>query len=302
MSNHSPLRRSRSGFTLIELLVVIAIIAILIALLLPAVQQAREAARRTQCRNNLKQTGIALHNYHDVYLRLPSGWLGVDNGTGEPFVDGNNGWGWAARILPYLDQTNIYNQIEFNVGVEDPLNQSARLNVISTFICPSDVATSKTWTIADDMDVDICELALSNYPGVFGTGEIDSCEGQPAPFQCKGDGVFFHNSSVRFESVTDGLSNTIIVGERKTKAADDWHTTWTGIVVGGEEAAVRILGSTDHTPNNPANHFDDFSSHHTGGAHFLLGDGSVRFIGETHDLTLFQHLATRSAGDLIGEF
>jgi len=295
-------RPARSGFTLIELLVVIAIIAILIALLLPAVQQAREAARRTQCRNNLKQIGLAMHNYHDVHSILPAGWIGVDNTTGEPFVDGNNGWGWAARILPQLDQVNVYNQTNFTHGVENALNLDARLNIIPSYLCPSDQATARKFEIHDDMDAPICEVAYSNYVGVFGTSEIDSCEGQPAPFVCKGEGMFHHQSAVKLTQVTDGLSNTIMVGERKTKLVDDWQSTWAGVVVGGEEAAVRILGSTDHTPNNEANHFDDFSSYHAGGAQFVLGDGSVRFIMTNIDHSLYQSLATRVGGEVVGEY
>src|SRR6187397_1757547 len=108
------IRRS-AGFTLIELLVVIAIIAVLIALLLTAVQQAREAARRSQCKNNLKQIGLALHNYHDVANGLPQGWIGV-NAMGQPFVDGGNGWGWAARILPQMDQAPLYNTLNFSLA------------------------------------------------------------------------------------------------------------------------------------------------------------------------------------------
>ena len=104
------------GFTLVELLVVIAIIAVLIALLLPAVQQAREAARRTQCKNNLKQIGLALHNYHDNYNALPPGWIGVTNGG--PDIYGLNGWGWASRILPQIDQSPLYNQLNFLVKIE----------------------------------------------------------------------------------------------------------------------------------------------------------------------------------------
>lgn len=301
MVTFSPQKR-RTGFTLIELLVVIAIIAILIALLLPAVQQAREAARRTQCRNNLKQIGLAVHNYHDVYGMIPPGWIGVDLMSGEPQVEGANGWSWASKLLPYLDQMPLYNQINFRLTVQDPLNQTPRLSPLSVFICPSDQNTSKKFMLKDGMGADICELSLSNYPGMFGDGDIDACEGQPAPFICSGTGMFFHNSAIRFSQVSDGLTNTLMVGERKTKAKDDWYSTWNGVVLDGEEASVRVVGTTDHTPNNPANHFDDFSSYHVGGAIFALGDGSVRFIGENLDHTLYQHLATKSGGEVVGEF
>lgn len=301
MVTFSPQKR-RTGFTLIELLVVIAIIAILIALLLPAVQQAREAARRTQCRNNLKQIGLAVHNYHDVYGMIPPGWIGADLVTNEPYVDGSNGWGWATKILPYLDQMPVYNQINFSLTVQDALNASPRLQTIPTFLCPSDQNQNKKWMIKDDMDVDICEVSLSTYPAVYGTGELHDCEGQAAPFVCGGNGMFFHNSAIRFSAVQDGLSNTLMIGERKTKVVDEWYSTWNGYVSHGEEAAVRILGTTDHTPNHPDNHFDDFSSYHVGGAIFGLGDGSVRFIGQNLDKDLYQHLATRNGGEALGEF
>jgi prepilin-type N-terminal cleavage/methylation domain-containing protein len=293
--------RNRHGFTLIELLVVIAIIAILIALLLPAVQQAREAARRTQCRNNLKQIGLAVHNYHDIYNMIPPGWVGVDLVTGLPYTEGNNGWCWASKLLPQLDLGTVYNQIDFRLGVENAANLLPRKQILSVFRCPSNAIAELTWTITDGTN-DLAELALSNYPGVFGTTDIHNCEGIPAPFQCSSDGMFFHNSSIRFSNVSDGLSQTIMVGERKIRHNPDWHSTWTGVVPTGEETFESILGTTDHTPNNPANHLDDFSSYHAGGAIFALADGSARFIGENIDLGVYQYLSTRSAGEVVGEY
>ncbi len=294
-------RRTRHGFTLIELLVVIAIIAILIALLLPAVQQAREAARRTQCRNNLKQLGLAAHTYHDAHNMLPPGWIGVELTTGLDFTEGSNGWSWASKLLPYLDQGTVYNQIDFLQPVEHPSNLNPRTQILSVFRCPSNAIPELTWTITDGMN-DLAELALSNYPAVFGTGEIHACEGNPAPFQCSGDGMFFHNSSIRFANVQDGLSNTLMMGERKIRHNPDWHTTWTGVVPNGEETFESILGSTDHPPNSKVNHLDDFSSYHAQGAIFALGDGSVRVIGENIDTALYQKLATRAGGETTGEF
>ena len=133
------------GFTLIELLVVIAIIAVLIALLLPAVQQAREAARRTQCKNNLKQIGLALHNYHDNFSALPPGWIGVTGTVTD--VYGMNGWGWGSKILPQIDQANLYNTMNFSVKMESPANALARVVPLAAFRCASDVAPSGVWKI-----------------------------------------------------------------------------------------------------------------------------------------------------------
>ncbi|WP_029247387.1 DUF1559 domain-containing protein [Schlesneria paludicola] len=293
--------KSVRGFTLIELLVVIAIIAVLIALLLPAVQQAREAARRTQCRNNLKQIGLALHNYHDISNSLPPGWVGITNGASD--IYGINGWGWASRILPQLDQGPLFNQLNFNLKMESTTNETTRLTPLAAFRCPSDVAPGTTWTIQDAGGTDLVKLPVGNYVGVFGTSDIDDCVGLPNS-PCMGEGAFFQNSRIQFRDFTDGLSNSIVVGEHKTRrdVGFNWTSTWAGVVANGDDAIVRILGTCDHTPNSPANHIDDFSSYHVGGANFVMGDGAVRFVSTNIDLGVYQHLATRAAGDLVGEF
>ena len=145
--------------------------------------------------------------------------------------------------------------------------------------------------------------AVANYVGVFGTSDIDDCMALPNS-PCLGEGAMFQNSAVSFRGFSDGLSNSIVVGEHKTRrdSGFNWTSTWAGVVANGEDAIVRLLGTCDHTPNHPANHIDDFSSHHSGGAFFLLGDGSVRFIGTSIDLNVYQHLVTRAAGDIVGEF
>lgn len=302
-------KRSR-GFTLIELLVVIAIIAILIALLLPAVQQAREAARRTQCKNNMKQLGLALHNYHDVNLTFPPGWIAVDLTTGAPAAhDGTTGVGWGSMILPYMDQAPLYNQFNANLAIHDPANLMFIDNVLPTFQCPSDPKPDK-WDIEEEGSPGtvLATLPTANYIGSFGTEELDGCENTPgtAPVastgQCRGDGLLYHNSKVRIRDITDGTTNTFIVGERRTDVDLGWYSTWPGMVAEGEEAFQRILGSADHVPNDPAAHLDDFSSRHEGGAQFLLGDGSVRFISENIDHGLYQSLATIQGGEVVGEF
>lgn len=293
--------KSARGFTLIELLVVIALIAILIALLLPAVQQAREAARRTQCRNHMKQIGLALHNYHDLFNSLPPGWIGITNGASD--IYGMNGWGWAARILPQLDQTPLYNQLNFNSKMESTSNSANRIRPLTVFRCPSDVAPTDVWTIQDGTGTNLADLAVANYVGVFGTSDIDDCVGTPNS-PCNGEGAFYQNSRVQFRDFLDGLSNTIAVGEHKTRRDNgfNWTSTWAGVVANGDDAIVRILGTCDHTPNHPSNHIDDFSSHHVGGAHFVLGDGSVRFVSTNIDLGVYQHLATRAVGDIVSDF
>lgn len=306
-----PGRFSRhGGFTLIELLVVIAIIAVLIALLLPAVQQAREAARRTQCKNNLKQIGLALHNYHDVHLTFPSGWIAVDAVTRRAAAhDGINGAGWGAMILPYLEQSSLFAQFDSRFAIHDPVNAAFLRTTLSAFTCPSDPHPER-WRIEEEGSPGtvIAELPIANYVGTFGTEELDGCENPPgtAPVmstgQCRGNGVFYHNSRVRLSDITDGTTNTLIGGERRTNPQLGWYSTWPGMVAEGEEAFQRILGSADHTPNSPDAHFDDFSSHHVGGAQFLLGDGSCRFISENIDSGVYRSLATISGGEVVGEF
>jgi len=305
-------RHIRLGFTLIELLVVIAIIAILIALLLPAVQQAREAARRSQCVNNLKQLGLALHNYHDTHNALPPGWIGVE--ANVPNMEGNSGFAWGAHILPYLDQGPLYNQLNFNQNCYDPAFNAAALNgVLPVFRCPSDPSPEK-WDMPEEANPAniLVKLPTANYVGNFGPlGPEDLCDAAPFPAaQCKGAGIFMHNSATRLRDVTDGTSNTVFVGEHRTdtRAATvavtgfAWHSTWVGFVAGGAEAHARIIGVSDHTPNHPSLHIDDYHSWHTGGVHFLFGDGRVRFLSENVDDKLFQGIATRSGGEVIGEY
>lgn len=301
-------RKSRRGFTLIELLVVIAIIAILVALLLPAVQQAREAARRSQCKNNLKQIGIALHSYHDMHSVFPSGWIGVDNGA-QAAHDGGSGIGWGAMLLPAMDQTPLFEQFDPDFLISDVPNDVFRRNLLSVFRCPSDPQP-------DYFDIEeegspgtvICDLPIANYIGSFGSVELHDCENTPglAPVlpngQCVGDGILYHNSRVKIRDITDGTSNTFIAGERRTDTGQGWHSTWVGMVPEGEEAFQRILGVFDHPPNDPSAHFDDFSSRHTGGAHFLLTDGHIRFVSENIDEDVYHAIGTINGEEITGDF
>jgi hypothetical protein len=221
--------------------------------------------------------------------------------AGQQDVNGINGWGWAAKLLPQMDQGPLYNRLNFNVSVADPANAAARLTILPAYRCPSDVGLD-SWTIEDSSATPLADLATANYVGVFGTLDIDNCNGQPPPFQCVADGAFFQNSKLKFSNFTDGLSSTLFIGEHKSDAALGWHSTWSGVIPNGDDNIVRILGTTDHTPNNPLNHIDDFSSYHVGGAHFLMGDGAVRFVGTNIDVFLYQRLATRAAGDIATDF
>jgi prepilin-type N-terminal cleavage/methylation domain-containing protein len=291
----------RRGFTLIELLVVIAIIAILIALLLPAVQQAREAARRTQCRNNLKQLGIALHNYHDTFLVFPPGEVN------QQTVNLKGNWAWSAMLLPYVDQAPLYNQLNVgNVRVGDAVTVAASLAALQTalpaFRCPSDIApklnTDGARTIEGTNDTTRRQLSTSNYVGVNGSGEIrpnfnDAISGTGAP-NANANGAFYRNSRVGIRDITDGASNTFLVGERSWAtpvsgsasptagivfATQDQRGAQNGGLAAALGSACRKLNCLDGIGECRR----AFASEHEGGGHFLVGDGTVRFISENID-------------------
>jgi prepilin-type N-terminal cleavage/methylation domain-containing protein len=295
--------RTRRGFTLVELLVVIAIIGLLVALLLPAVQAAREAARASQCKNHLKQLGLALHQYHDAHGRLPPGWL-----ANQP--EGVPGWGWTAALLPYLEQRNLDETlIKRNLAIAEPANQLARETPVSVLYCGSDwhpkivtifgggsAAEEEEEQAGEEGDfaaktVDagtpLLRIARSNYVGVFGVSEIEE---SPAA----GEGVFFFHSRTRLAEVTDGLSNTLFIGERDAQRG---NSLWAGVVQGANAAMARVVGIADHAPNDPHHHFDDFASYHPGGVHFLAGDGSVQRINNQIDMNVYQALCTRGGGE-----
>jgi prepilin-type N-terminal cleavage/methylation domain-containing protein len=284
--NLSPGAGRRTGFTLIELLVVIAIIAVLIALLLPAVQQAREAARRASCKNNLCQIGLAVHNYEMAHNVLPPGSV---NPTG-PIRSEPSGYhmSWVVQLLPYIEQQNVFGTIDFSVGAYDQKNEKVRKLVISVVSCPSDFRGAR----------DQNSNAASNYAGVHHDTE--------APIDHGNHGAFVLNMAVPVDSVTDGTSNTLFIGE---KALQSEELGW----ISGTRATLRNTGSRinhnltglrnqfpiqDPAGNAPitAESVGGFSSYHTGGAHFLVGDGAVRFLNENIEHSLLRRLANRSDG------
>jgi prepilin-type N-terminal cleavage/methylation domain-containing protein/prepilin-type processing-associated H-X9-DG protein len=285
----------RRGFTLVELLVVIAIIGILVALLLPAVQAAREAARRTSCFNNMKQVGLSLHNYHDVHRSLPPGWLAHDPATRRPMPEGETGWGWAGLIFPFVEQNSAAETlVQYGLPVMDPVNNAARLHYVPLLRCPSDVnGGGKEFSLETATGTPV-RLAIANYVGMFGTEELEDCEGRPVGFTCLSDGAFQHQQGVRFADVIDGLSNTFLVGERSSRIE---HSTWVGVIPEGEEAFARILGIADHPPNSGGIHLDDLMSQHPAGTNFLYADGSVRLVIETIDLNIYRAVATRAGSE-----
>ena len=301
---------SWKGFTLVELLVVIAIIGVLIALLLPAVQSAREAARGVNCRNNLKQLGIALYLHHDVHKTLPAGWLGTTPDGRAPLAEGPPGWGWTAKLLPYMEQTAVAKAIDFGRPIADARNSAAAQTVIPSLLCPSDGGPPRFHLHGEGAapdgpghdhaaDLVLPSVPKSNYVGMFGTLEIEACEGLAPGVLCTSDGVFFHNRALRLADISDGLSQTILVGERSSRLGG---STWLGAIAGAQEAFARIVGTVDHAPNHPTSHFDDFGSFHPFGTYFLWGDGSVRYVNEAIDLATYQAMATRAGQEVVGPY
>ncbi|MBA4066760.1 MAG: prepilin-type cleavage/methylation domain-containing protein [Isosphaera sp.] len=300
-------RRSRPGFTLIELLVVIAIIAILIGLLLPAVQKVREAAARTQSLNNLKQIGLAMHSYHGAYERFPPGFTSRTmsvNGDGL-----GPGWGWGAHLLPYLEQDNLFRQIDFTKDIADPVHAQVRVQSLKVFLCPSDSPPKPTFTVVADGGSPICDVAFANYVGMGGTFEVTG-------FPDTNNGVLYRNSKTRVGDVTDGTSNTLFVIERESKRAP--VTTWVGAVTNSvnpplnpafedEGPPTLVLTNTGEaadgrTPNNLLGHVEDASSRHSGVTCCLLCDGSVRLIANSVNPATWEALGTRAGGEVVGDY
>jgi len=318
-------RRVRTGFTLIELLVVIAIIAILVALLLPAVQQAREAARRSQCKNNLKQLGLALHNYHDTHRVFPSGYIAdVNHPDRDPDTfDGPQGWAWGTMILPFLEQGNVYDALQTNLPSWHANNAVAVRSILPVFLCPSATGTDAPIEVRNESDDLIATFGRSTYVANVGH---DEPWGYTATNHAQyANGPFFRNSKIATRDITDGLSNTVFLGEHTPLVSDK---TWVAVPPGAtvcannparfapldiecDAAATLVLvhsgpsafeGDVIHPPNDPSVHVCQMYSQHTGGAHVLLGDGSVRFVSQNISVIIWAALSSRNGGEVVGEY
>jgi len=273
----------RPGFTLIELLVVIAIIAVLMGLLVPAVQKVREAASRMQCQNNLRQIGLALHNYHGAMQQLPPGYV---SGLAADGTETGPGWGWGTHILPYLEQDNLFRQVNLAVGIDQPAHAAVRVQPLKLFRCPSSRDNLPTFLTTGNP----VEVAAANYVANFGNNH-EAIEDNPS----LGNGVFYRNSKTRFGDITDGTSNTLFVGERSVKTG---RATWTGAVTGADEAPALCLGAVCHTPNRPNPDVEEMSSDHPLGIMCLFGDGSVRPVNDTISHDVWIGLGSRAGGEV----
>ncbi len=284
--------RHRGAFTLTEMLVVLAIIGILIGLTLPAVQAAREAARRSSCQNNLRQVGLALHQYHDVHGSFSPGWIGMDPTGRWPAAYGDPGWAWASMILPYLEATSAANRLQFDQSITDASNAVAREVILPVFRCASDSGPDLFTLTLPNGGV---RLSAANYLGVFGP-ESTRCVSSIGKV-CEGSGAFYHLSKTRFEDVFDGLSNTFLVGERSSELSS---STWVGVVRGGDQAVQRVVGSTASLPDDDG--VQGFQSEHSKGAQFVFADESVRFISSSIDASVYRALSTRDGNEPIPNF
>lgn len=255
----------RLGFTLVELLVVIAIIGILVGLLLPAVQMVRESARKTQCQNNLRQIGLALHNFHHAHRRLP---IGCVEWRGYGMPSSNRQLAWSAYILPQLEQQNLFDAIDFGRPFDAPENAVVAATRLSVFLCPSTPVHENV-------------LGPTDYGGLFGerilTREPD-------------DGVFLHDKEIDFDDIRDGLSNTIVVAEDTGGPDSEW--------INGKNVFVQAGGINDPNAWQGDNEIRSF---HHGGAMAVFADGHVSFLADTTEIQVVGGIITRNGHESISD-
>ena len=298
--------RSSTAFTLVELLVVIAIIAILVVMLLPAVQAAREAARRSQCQNNFKQIGIALHNYHDAYTVFPSGAIQC-----EPHFLGSacpglyQGRDWSASILPYIEEHEVFDLWDSatdNVGIWAPQNCLVGRTRVSTYVCPSDVQDEIIDKIGGvcATPTGLIEWWSASIGAV--TDSVNAWHTTAQVHTLDGDGILFNLTSIPIRKVRDGTSKTLIVGEVTGGAPESGHG-WFWPAFTCKTTAPGINGP-DTIPGageflyGPSNGYEaSFSSYHPGGCNFALADGSIAFVNQDIDALVLSALTTRDGGD-----
>jgi prepilin-type processing-associated H-X9-DG protein len=284
--------RKKLGFTLVELLTVTSIVTVSMSLLLPGLQQVRNQARLAACKNNIKQLGLAMHNYESTFQTLPPGWVVKDTKASA-----GPGFGWGPMLLPFMDQAALYNQLNFSKP--PAVDQTTQIK-LAGYLCPEDTAAALNSVRG--------KYATSNYSGSSGNqplpGSVDLPDpGTPAAAKLW-TGVLYHNSSVRLRDVTDGTSNTFLLGEKSVTSAAG---IWVG-VRSNQTADDSVTDCSDGSKLNAV--IASFSSLHGGGANFLMVDGAVRFVSNTIDSKpgtdapngLYQRLAHKSDGKPLTEF
>ena len=319
----------RTGFTLIELLVVIAIIGMLVSLLLPAVQQARAAARRTQCTNNLKQHGIAFHNYHEVHQTFPASYFADTNHPARDTTtyDGPNGFAWGAALLPYLDQGALAGKLRTDLPCWAPANADAVKTDLPVFRCPADSGPGGPFAVKNSANTTLATFGRSSYAANVGQEEPWGLT--VADYSSVADGPLFRNSRVRAADVTDGLSQTVFIGEHSSLLSSK---TWVGVVPGANvctnnpnhfpltscDLAATLVNvhsgpASDeidpmtgfapiHPPNSPLCHVCQMYSEHGDGANVLMGDGSVHFISQFIHQPTWAALSSRAKREIVREW
>lgn len=300
--------RQRRGtcraFTVLELLVAVAIIGILVSLLLPALMYAREAARRTTCTNQLRQVGVAIHSHHASRQRLPLAWQSTER-------DANFVYGWAAQLLPELEEHGIQQSCDFKQRPADLISSpdSSRASV-PLLLCPSDIVettfdlheveehddseskpSSQLQDVENPIGSRLMSLPTASYVGVFGTVEADEFQ-EFHSFRGKkfSDGSVVHDRRIRFSDLQRGLSSTLLVGERTMATVP---STWLGVDLRGEDATCRLVGSAITRPNCTECDECEFTSRHAGGANFLWADGHVSLVENSVDSDIYRLYARR---------
>ncbi|MEM7457780.1 MAG: DUF1559 domain-containing protein [Planctomycetota bacterium] len=330
--------RTSAGFTLVELLVVIAIIGILIGMLLPAVQQVREAARRTACKNNMRQLGIALINYESAFGAFPPGYQymsGADYGAATGYSVSQPtanylGLAWGALILPQIEQGNLYDLIDQDLPVFDPANLAARETELSVFICPTDSWSPKAFVVRDETSSPIERYAAASYCANWGpasgvvetpTNPSDDINLDATPDLSAGP--FYRNSEVGYGDLRDGSSNTLAIGERTNGPILDsagnpigvpphpnfenvWFAATRDIDVPEDDHGHMVLFDCEYGPNQARGEGTGadrgVSAPHAGLAQFVFMDGSVHTINENIDIGTYRALASIRGGEVIGDY
>jgi prepilin-type N-terminal cleavage/methylation domain-containing protein/prepilin-type processing-associated H-X9-DG protein len=311
----------RRGYTLIELLVVIAIIAVLIGLLLPAVQKVRMVTIRLTCLNNLKQIGLAMHSYHTANEHFPSGYLynpppaatgqprrAIDRPSDESFLASYDpGWGWAALLLPYVEQDALFRRIDLSLPCASPSFEDVRATPVKVYTCPADTQAGVYWVLTRE-GARLGQAATNSYVGIFGQNFAI------ALFPDKGDGMFFQGSKLRIADVTDGVSNTIAVTERASAFAKG---SWAGAITGGTiqttpgaplyrsttlpASCMPLARVGGRAMYHPWSEPYDFWSPHDDRMQYLFADGAARTLRTNVLAPVLKKLATRAGGEVVSE-